>query len=178
MEAPERLNTNPAPVHPSEVAPTLKPSSAYDPTKDAEGLKKTFGAFFGAKSSTIVDVVGVLSYAQRQQLREAYQKVANEDLVKKLESKTSFNLKKTLVALFNPPRRNDAISLRGAVKVSSHLPSLLCWTPHIFPPPPVPLFTRDWEPTRVVLLRFFATAITRKLRKSRRFTRRVRNSKE
>jgi len=124
MEGPAPVgNFNPAPVSHTEVSPTVKGSPTFDVAKDVDTLKKSIG-FFGTKGNAIVDILGGSTFEQRQQLREAYQKATGDDLVKKLEAKTSFNFKKTLLTLFNPPRLNDAISLRAAVKVKI-TPSLL-----------------------------------------------------
>jgi len=113
-----QINLNPAPVPPhskDSKIPILTPASPFDPAKDAEEIKNAMG-FFGNKHSVWINILGARTYQQRLKIAEAFQKLTNEDLVKKLESKTSFNFKKTLMALFTPPYNFDAACLKAATK--------------------------------------------------------------
>jgi len=72
--------------------------------------------FFGTNMSDIIKIIGNRTYDQRLKIKEAFKKAHGDDLFKKLESKTSFNLKKLVTVLFSTPVENDAQALRRAIK--------------------------------------------------------------
>jgi len=94
---------------------TVKPTPAFDAQKDAENLKNAIGVFSN-KNTVLIDCMANRTYQQRLQIQEAYTKAFGKDLKKELESKTSFNFKKTLSALLTHPAVFDAHCLKKAVK--------------------------------------------------------------
>ncbi|RUS90654.1 hypothetical protein EGW08_001554, partial [Elysia chlorotica] len=86
--------------------------------KEEEDAVKLFNAMkgIGTDEDTIIEVITRNSNPQRQKLRERYQTLYKEDLLKDLKSETSGDFEEVLEALMLPPVEFDAFSLHKAMK--------------------------------------------------------------
>jgi annexin A7/11 len=82
---------------------------------DADALKKAFKGI-GCDKKTIIDITVNRTFAQRQQIREAYKASYGKDLMKDLKSELHSHLEDGILALFTDPIEYDADELRGAMK--------------------------------------------------------------
>ncbi len=65
---------------PTEYYGTVYATSNFDPSKDAEAIKKALGKTLGSDDKTIISVVCNRSNMQRQQIKAAYGKMYNKVL--------------------------------------------------------------------------------------------------
>jgi len=99
----------------TDYAPSLHPPKSHDPDADAEKLYKAMKGF-GTDEKAIIAIAGARSNEQLQDVRRAFKKAHNKDLIKELESETSGNFRKLLVALFRSRHAYDAMIIRDSVK--------------------------------------------------------------
>ncbi|MES1911209.1 MAG: hypothetical protein MHM6MM_003683 [Cercozoa sp. M6MM] len=99
----------------TQFAPTVAPAANFDADRDAQALRQAMKGF-GTNERAIIDIIGARSNAQRQQIKAAFSRLFNRDLVKDIKKETSGNFENLLVALLYTPVEFDAVSLRKAMK--------------------------------------------------------------
>ena len=82
---------------------------------DADALKKAFKGL-GCDKKTIIDITVNRTFAQRQQIKEAYKAAYGRDLMKDFKSELHSHLEDGIMALFTDPIEYDADELRAAMK--------------------------------------------------------------
>ena len=74
---------------------------------DADALKKAFKGL-GCDKKTIIDITVNRTFAQRQQIKEAYKAAYGRDLMKDFKSELHSHLEDGIMALFTDPIEYDA----------------------------------------------------------------------
>ncbi|KAI3445114.1 hypothetical protein Pfo_001779 [Paulownia fortunei] len=96
------MSTIAFPDHPSPVA-------------DAEALRKACQGW-GTDEKAIISILGRRNAIQRKLIRQAYEDLYQEDLVKRLESELSGDLEKAVYRWILDPEDRDAVLLHVAIK--------------------------------------------------------------
>ncbi|XP_061102215.1 annexin A5-like [Conger conger] len=94
---------------------TVKPSSPFDASSDAEVLFKAMKGL-GTDEDTILQLLTSRSNGQRQQLKAAYKTLYGKDLVDNLKSELGGKFETLIVGLMTPPIAYDVTELRNAIK--------------------------------------------------------------
>lgn len=89
----------------------------FSATEDAETLRKACQGW-GTNEKLIVKVLGHRNAAQRKQIRQAYEQLYEEDLVKRLESELSGDFEKAVYRWNLDPADRDAVLANVALKKS------------------------------------------------------------
>ncbi|XP_071723187.1 annexin-like protein RJ4 [Rutidosis leptorrhynchoides] len=90
----------------------------FSPTEDAEALQKACKGW-GTNEKLIIKVLGHRNAAQRKQIRQAYEQLYEEDLVKRLESELSGDFEKAVYRWILDPADRDAVLANVALKKSN-----------------------------------------------------------
>ncbi|XP_048140526.1 annexin-like protein RJ4 [Rhodamnia argentea] len=90
----------------------------FSATEDAETLRKACQGW-GTHEKPIIKVLGHRNAAQRKQIRQAYEDLYQEDLVKRLESELSGDFEKAVYRWILDPADRDAVLANVALKKSS-----------------------------------------------------------
>ncbi|KAL2234124.1 UNVERIFIED_CONTAM: Annexin-like protein RJ4 [Sesamum indicum] len=90
------------PEHPSPVA-------------DAEALRKAFQGW-GTDEKAVISILGRRNATQRKLIRQAYEDLYQEDLVKRLESELSGDFERAVYRWILDPEDRDAVLLHVAIK--------------------------------------------------------------
>ncbi|KAL3719127.1 hypothetical protein ACJRO7_004128 [Eucalyptus globulus] len=90
----------------------------FSPTEDAEALQKACKGW-GTNEKLIIKVLGHRNAAQRKQIRQAYEQLYEEDLVKRLESELSGDFEKAVYRWILDPVDRDAVLANVALKKSN-----------------------------------------------------------
>ncbi|KAM7267329.1 hypothetical protein ACFE04_009495 [Oxalis oulophora] len=99
---------------------TIVAPHEFSPVEDAEILHKAVKGW-GTDEKAIIRILGHRHAAQRQQIREAYHKLHNEDLLKRLESELSGDFEKAVYRWVLDPYDRDAVLAHVALKKSEPL---------------------------------------------------------
>ncbi|XP_038691758.1 annexin-like protein RJ4 isoform X1 [Tripterygium wilfordii] len=86
--------------------------------EDAELVNKAVKGW-GYDEKTLIKILGHRNAYQRQQLKQAYEEMFNEDLVKRLESELSGDLEKAVYRWMLDPADRDALIANIAIKKGS-----------------------------------------------------------
>ncbi|GFP92447.1 annexin-like protein rj4 [Phtheirospermum japonicum] len=85
------------------------------PVADAEALRKACQGW-GTDEKGIIEIVGRRNSIQRKLIRQAYEELYQEDLVKRLESELSGDFEKAVYRWILDPEDRDAVILHVAIK--------------------------------------------------------------
>lgn len=96
---------------------TLIALANASPVEDAEVLRKACKGW-GTDEKAIIKVLGHRNASQRKQIREAYEQLFEEDLVKRLESELSGDFEKAVYRLVLEPEDRDAVLANAAIRKS------------------------------------------------------------
>ncbi|XP_050283220.1 annexin-like protein RJ4 isoform X2 [Quercus robur] len=94
---------------------TLIAPEHFSPVEDAEALKKACKGW-GTDEKAIINILGHRNAIQRKQIRQAYEELYQEDLVKRLESELSGDLEKAVYRWILDPVDRDAVLANVAIK--------------------------------------------------------------
>ncbi|XP_030445679.1 annexin-like protein RJ4 [Syzygium oleosum] len=97
---------------------TLVAPDHFSATEDAETLRKACQGW-GTNEKAVIKVLGHRNAAQRRQVRQAYEQLYEEDLVKRLESELSGDFEKAVYRWILDPADRDAVLANVALKKSS-----------------------------------------------------------
>lgn len=100
------------------VMATLVVPDHFSATEDAETLRKACQGW-GTNEKLIIKVLGHRNAAQRKQIRQAYEQLYEEDLVKRLESELSGDFEKAVYRWILDPVDRDAVLANVALKKSN-----------------------------------------------------------
>ncbi|KAL8514218.1 hypothetical protein ACS0TY_013371 [Phlomoides rotata] len=95
------MSTIVCPEHPSPVA-------------DAETLRKAFQGW-GTDEKTVISILGRRNASQRKLIRQTYQDLYQEDIIKRLESELSGDVEKAVYRWILEPDDRDAVLLHVAI---------------------------------------------------------------
>ncbi|KAK2903961.1 annexin A6 isoform X2 [Channa argus] len=98
-----------------QLRPTVRPAPNFDPSADAQALRKAMKGF-GTDEDAIIDIVARRSNAQRQEIRQAFKSLLGRDLIKDLKSELSKNLERLIIGLMLTPAEFDAKMMRKAME--------------------------------------------------------------
>ncbi|XP_051930349.1 annexin A6 isoform X2 [Hippocampus zosterae] len=98
-----------------KLRPTVVPSTNFDPSADAQALRKAMKGF-GTDEDAIIDIVARRSNAQRQEIRQTFKSLLGRDLMKDLKSELSKNLERLIIGLMLTPAEFDAKMMRKAIE--------------------------------------------------------------
>ncbi|XP_073314039.1 annexin-like protein RJ4 [Primulina huaijiensis] len=87
------------------------------PVADAEALRKACQGW-GTDEKAIISILGHRNETQRKLIRQAYEDLYHEDLVKTLESELSGDFEKAVYRWILDPQDRDAVLLHAAIKKS------------------------------------------------------------
>ncbi|XP_010032319.2 annexin-like protein RJ4 isoform X2 [Eucalyptus grandis] len=90
----------------------------FSPTEDAAALQKACTGW-GTNEKAIIEVLGHRNAAQRKQIRQAYEQLYEEDLVKRLESELTRDFEKAVYRWILDPADRDAVLANVALKKSN-----------------------------------------------------------
>ncbi|PON98816.1 Annexin [Trema orientale] len=96
---------------------TLIAHADISPVEDAEVLRKACKGW-GTDEKAIINILGHRNAAQRKQIREAYEQLYEEDLIKRLESELSGDFEKAVYRWILDPADRDAVLANVAIKKS------------------------------------------------------------
>ncbi|KAL3829789.1 hypothetical protein ACJIZ3_018591 [Penstemon smallii] len=85
------------------------------PVADAEALRKAFQGW-GTDEKAIISILGHRNPIQRKLIRQAYEGLYEEDLVKRLESELSGDFEKAIYRWILDPEDRDVVLLNVAIK--------------------------------------------------------------
>ncbi|NP_001289780.1 Annexin-like protein RJ4-like [Nelumbo nucifera] len=85
------------------------------PVEDAENLRKACEGW-GTNENTIVSILGHRNAVQRKQIRQAYEEIYQEDLIKRLESELKGEFEKAVYRWILDPADRDAILAHVAAR--------------------------------------------------------------
>jgi annexin A7/11 len=112
---------------------TIRPFPNFDANADADALEKAM-AGKGCDERAVMNILCMRSLAQRIQIRDAYKKKYQKDLIKQLIAELKGNFEDLIVALLYTPDEYDATSLRNATQgigtKESTLIEILCSRSH------------------------------------------------
>ncbi|KAF5203420.1 Annexin-like protein rj4 [Thalictrum thalictroides] len=94
-----------------QCAPDVVPS----PREDAEKIRNVVQGF-GTHEKALISVIWHRNTAQRQLIKQAYQELYNEDLIKRLESELTGDFEKVVYRWMHDPVDRDAILAHAALK--------------------------------------------------------------
>ncbi|XP_047147693.1 annexin-like protein RJ4 [Vigna umbellata] len=94
---------------------TLVAPPNHSPVEDAESLRKAVKGW-GADGKAIISILGHRNGAQRTQIREAYQNLFQEDLIKRLESELSGDFERAMYRWILEPAEREALLANIALK--------------------------------------------------------------
>lgn len=84
-----------------EGSPSIRPLANFNPTADAEGLRKAMKGF-GTNEKAIIDILTKRTDPQRQQITVAYKACYGKDLIKDLKSELGGKLEDVIISLMTP----------------------------------------------------------------------------
>ncbi|XP_042490998.1 annexin-like protein RJ4 [Macadamia integrifolia] len=85
------------------------------PVEDAEALRKACEGW-GTNEKAIISILGHRNAVQRKLIRQSYEEIYHEDLVKRLESELSGGFEKAVYRLMLDPPNRDAVLANVALK--------------------------------------------------------------
>ncbi|XP_012687552.1 annexin A6 isoform X2 [Clupea harengus] len=94
---------------------TVRPASDFDPSSDAQDLRKAMKGF-GTDEDIIIDIVSQRSNEQRQEIRQVFKSLLGRDLMADLKSELSKNLCRLVMALMMTPPEFDAKMMKKAME--------------------------------------------------------------
>ncbi|KAI4323526.1 hypothetical protein L6164_023123 [Bauhinia variegata] len=94
---------------------TLIAPAKHSPNEDAEALRRAMEGW-GADEKAIIAILGHRNSYQRQKIRNAYEKLYQEDLIKRLESKLSGHFERAVYRLMLEPTDRDAVLANVAIR--------------------------------------------------------------
>ncbi|CAJ1959017.1 unnamed protein product [Sphenostylis stenocarpa] len=94
---------------------TLIAPPNHSPVEDAESLRKAVKGW-GADGKAIISILGHRNAAQRTHIREAYQNLFQEDLIKRLESELSGDFERAMYRWILEPAEREALLANIALK--------------------------------------------------------------
>ncbi|KAG7948472.1 hypothetical protein I3843_13G010600 [Carya illinoinensis] len=97
------------------MAASLVAPDTHSPTEDAEALRKAFKGW-GTDEKAIISILGHRNEFQRKQIRQAYEELYQEDLIKRLESELSGDFEKAVYRWILDPADRDAVLANVAIK--------------------------------------------------------------
>ncbi|KAK9282773.1 hypothetical protein L1049_010994 [Liquidambar formosana] len=89
------------------------------PVEDAEALRKACQGW-GTDEKAIIRILGHRNATQRQLIRQAYEELYQEDLVKRLESELSGDFERAMYRWILDPADRDAVLANVAIKKSDY----------------------------------------------------------
>jgi annexin A7/11 len=95
--------------------PTLKPASPFDPSRDAQILRKAMKGF-GTDEAALISVICGRTNAQRQEIVKAFKQSFGKELKDDIKSETRGNFENVLCALLTPLTEFYAKELRDAMR--------------------------------------------------------------
>ncbi|XP_034037387.1 annexin A6 isoform X1 [Thalassophryne amazonica] len=98
-----------------QLRPTVFPAANFDPSADAQALRKAMKGF-GTDEDAIIDIVAQRSNAQRQEIRQTFKSLLGRDLMKDLKSELSKNLERLIIGLMLTPAEFNAKMMRKAME--------------------------------------------------------------
>ncbi|KAF8009937.1 hypothetical protein BT93_J0804 [Corymbia citriodora subsp. variegata] len=104
-------------VAPDHFSPTEDAAVLRKACTDAETLRKASEGW-GTNEKAIIEVLGHRNAAQRKQIREAYEQLYEEDLVKRLESELTRDFEKAVYRWILDPADRDAVLANVALRKS------------------------------------------------------------
>ncbi|KAL6010033.1 hypothetical protein ACLOJK_000464 [Asimina triloba] len=96
------------------------PEHVPSPAEDAENLKKAFQGW-GTNEKAVISILAHRNAAQRTLIRQAYQQIHKEDLIKRLESEISGDFEKAVYRWMFEPAEREAILANVATIKESHV---------------------------------------------------------
>nr|QFG70406.1 annexin [Paeonia suffruticosa] len=90
----------------------------FSPVEDAEALRKACQGW-GTNEKSIITILGHRNATQRKQIREAYEQLYQEDLVKRLESELSGDFERAVYRWILDPMDRDAVLANVAIRKGS-----------------------------------------------------------
>jgi hypothetical protein len=97
-----------------EETPTLVEAANFNPSSDAEKLRKAMKGL-GTDEKTIIDILGRRTNKQRQELKTTFKSMFGRDLVKDLHSELSGNFRDAVESLMIPSDEYDAQCYKKAI---------------------------------------------------------------
>ncbi|KAB1199579.1 Annexin-like protein RJ4 [Morella rubra] len=94
---------------------TLITPDHFSPVEDAEALQKACKGW-GTNEKAVISVLGHRNAVQRKQIRQAYEDLYQEDLIKRLESELSGDLEKAVYRWILDPFDRDAVLANVALR--------------------------------------------------------------
>ncbi|KAM3733724.1 hypothetical protein ACB098_11G158400 [Castanea mollissima] len=94
---------------------TLIAPEHFSPVEDAEALRKACKGW-GSDEKAIINILGHRNAIQRKQIRQAYEELYQEDLIKRLESELSGDFEKAVYRWILDPFDRDAVLANVATK--------------------------------------------------------------
>ncbi|XP_055377148.1 annexin B10-like [Condylostylus longicornis] len=85
-----------------EQRPCVFPAENFDASEDAATLRAAMKGF-GTDEKAIIELITSRSNAQRQQIKEAFEKELERDLIEDLKSELGGNFERVILALMSPP---------------------------------------------------------------------------
>lgn len=94
---------------------TVRPVDDFDPSSDAQDLRKAMKGF-GTDEDAIINIVTQRSNEQRQAIRQAFKSLLGRDLMADLKSELSKNLERLILGLMMTPPEFDAKMMKKAIE--------------------------------------------------------------
>ncbi|XP_057524565.1 annexin-like protein RJ4 [Amaranthus tricolor] len=98
---------------------TLIAPEHADPIADAEALRKAVQGF-GTDENGIISIIGHRNADQRKLIKEAYEQLYNENLIKRFESELSGNFEKAVYRWMLDPCDREAVLAYNALKKADY----------------------------------------------------------
>ncbi|KAL9239945.1 hypothetical protein vseg_014216 [Gypsophila vaccaria] len=98
---------------------TLIAPEHTDPISDAEALKKACKGW-GTNEKGIIEVIGHRNATQRKLIKEAYQQLFSEDLIKRFEKELSGDFERAVYRWMLDPLEREAVLANTALKKSDY----------------------------------------------------------
>ncbi|XP_055376884.1 annexin B10-like [Condylostylus longicornis] len=98
-----------------EQKPCVVPAENFNAVEDAATLRSAMKGF-GTDEEAIIELLTSRSNAQRQEIKEAFEKEYERDLIEDLKSELGGNFEKVILALMTPPNEYMCKELNNAME--------------------------------------------------------------